>query len=105
MRRRNRLGRGVQSPSARRCPIHYLLAFLVGLLVSGPVRADDYPKTVLRNKSLSLTVYLPDAEKGYYRGSRFDWAGVVGNVESIGPHTIFGPWKDTHDPTNHDDIL
>jgi hypothetical protein len=84
--------------------MHYALVLVAGLLAAGPVRAEDYPKTVLRNQDLSLTVYLPDPVKGFYRGTRFDWSGVVGNIEFHG-HRIFAPWKDTHDPTNHDDIL
>jgi hypothetical protein len=85
--------------------MHRFLAFMVGLVAAGPVWAADYPKVILRNKSLSLTVYLPDANKGFYRGTRFDWAGVIGNVELNGRHKIFLPWKDTHDPTNNDDIV
>ena len=74
------------------------------LAVVGPVRADDYPKLTLKNDALSLTVYLPDAAAGYYRGTRFDWSGVVGYVKYAG-HTVFGPWKDKHDPANFDDIV
>lgn len=85
--------------------MRYPFLFALGLLAAGPVRADDYPKAVLRNDSLSLTVYLPDAKKGFYRGSRFDWAGVVGDVQLAGRHRVFGPWKDQHDPANHDDIV
>ena len=29
---------------------------------------------------------------------------MFGEVEFAG-HKIFGPWKDKHDPTNHDDIV
>jgi hypothetical protein len=80
--------------------------FTACLLVAaaGPVWADDYPHVYLKNDKLKVKVYLPDAEKGFYRGTRFDWAGVFGEVEFAG-HKIFGRWKDTHDPTNHDDII
>src|SRR5262249_15833510 len=84
--------------------VYYSLVFVAGLLAAGPARTDHYPKTVLKNEDLTLTVYLPDAEKGFYRGNRFDWAGVVGNIEFRG-HRLFGPWKDSHDPTHHDDII
>jgi hypothetical protein len=80
------------------------LTLAVGLLLVGVGRADDYPKTVLKNDRLKLTVFLPDATKGFYRGTRFDWAGVIGYVE-VGGHKTFGPWKDTQDPTNNDDIV
>jgi hypothetical protein len=81
------------------------LAALVLLIVCAPQsRADDYPHVVIKNEKLKFTLYEPDAKKGFYRGTRFDHAGVFGNVEFAG-HKIFGPWKDTHDPTNHDDIV
>ncbi len=98
-----------------------LPAFLVGLLVItlnlnlglglSPARGDDYPKTILQNGSIALTVYLPDAKSGFYHGTRFDWSGVIGQIEVASDrdggrkHVVFGPWKDTHDPANHDDIV
>lgn len=81
------------------------LAVTVLLLVTTPPAvAEDYPHVVLKNDKLKFTLYEADATKGFYRGTRFDHAGVFGNVEFAG-HKIFGPWKDTHDPTNHDDIV
>ena len=77
-------------PAARR----HLLAF----------NAEDFPYRVIKNEKLKFTLYEADAKKGLYRGTRFDHAAVFGNVEFAG-HTIFGPWKDTHDPMNHDDIV
>ncbi|MFL5240533.1 MAG: hypothetical protein ACJ8FY_00345 [Gemmataceae bacterium] len=64
--------------------------------------ADQYPRHTLERGSLKLSVFLPDAEKGYYRGTRFDWSGLVSQAE-YKAHTFFGPWKTTHDPKNHDD--
>jgi hypothetical protein len=81
-----------------------LFTAFVLLAVPGPAPADDYPHVFLKNEKLKVKVYLPDAEKGFYRGTRFDHAGVLGEIEFAG-HNIFGPWKDTHDPTNHDDII
>lgn len=80
------------------------LSPLLVLLAAGPAAAADYPQVELKNDALKLTVYLPDAEKGFYRGTRFDHAGVFGNVE-FARHKVFGPWKDKHDPANNDDIL
>jgi hypothetical protein len=81
-----------------------LLAALALVTFAAPALAEDYPHVVLKNDKLKFTVYEPDAKKGFYRGTRFDHAGVFGNVEFAG-HKIFGPWKETHDPTNHDDIV
>jgi hypothetical protein len=80
-------------------------ACLIALAFHGHwLSAAAYPQVQLSNDTLSLTIYLPDAEKGYYRGTRFDWSGVLGHVR-FADHTIFGPWKDRHDPTNYDDIV
>ena len=81
-----------------------LIVTVVLLATATPAAAADYPHVYLKNDQLRVKVYLPDAEKGFYRGTRFDHAGVFGEVEFAG-HKIFGPWKDTHDPTNHDDII
>lgn len=81
------------------------LAAIVLLVVAPPhLNAEDYPHVVLKSDKLKFTLYEPDVTKGFYRGTRFDHAGVFGHVEFAG-HKIFGPWKDTHDPTNHDDIV
>ncbi len=65
-------------------------------------RMLPFPSTILSNRVLKATVYLPDAEKGYYRGTRFDWSGLVSRVDYAG-HTFFSEFKQGHDPLNHDD--
>lgn len=76
------------------------MILLMTLALAAPER---HPTAVIRNAHLSLTVMTPDAKLGFYRGSRFDWSGVIRDVK-YNTHTLFGPWKDGHDPTNHDDI-
>ncbi|MFM8270955.1 MAG: hypothetical protein ACKODX_01260 [Gemmata sp.] len=81
-----------------------LLAAIVLLSgVSGAFGAD-HPHVVIKVDKLRFTLYEADAKAGFYRGTRFDHAGVFGNVEFAG-HTLFGPWKGAHDPANHDDIV
>ena len=65
-------------------------------------RTPAFPSTVLSNRVLKASVYLPDSEKGYYRGTRFDWSGLVSRVDYAG-HTFFSEFKQEHDPRNHDD--
>jgi hypothetical protein len=69
---------------------------------TGDVPTKDAPQLNLKNDTLKLTVFLPDSKNGYYRGTRFDWSGIVGQAEYKG-HTFFGPWKTTHDPKNFED--
>lgn len=78
-------------------------ASLILVAFALPLSAADYPAVLLKVDGAELTVYQPDAKTGYYRGSRFDWSGVIANLK-IGENTLFGPWKDKHDPANNDDI-
>jgi hypothetical protein len=63
----------------------------------------DHPRAVLSNGSLEAVLFLPDAANGYYRGSRFDWAGVIPCVSYKG-HTYFGEWFSKYDPMLNDAI-
>jgi hypothetical protein len=46
---------------------------------------------------------MPDAERGYYRATRFDWSGVVADLQA-GGHSYFGRWNPKYDPKLHDAI-
>jgi hypothetical protein len=62
------------------------------------------PEASISNGIVNVQLYLPDASKGYYRGTRFDWAGVMPSVEYKG-HQYHGKWFDTYNPTTHDAIM
>jgi len=64
---------------------------------------SDHPKAELSNGLLDAVLYLPDKDNGYYRSSRFDWAGVIGCVSYKG-HTYFGQWFPKYDPLLNDSI-
>jgi hypothetical protein len=81
----------------------YHLSVPVLLAVAVTSSAADYPHVTLKVQGAEVTVFTPDPEKGFYRGSRFAWAGVIKDLK-FGGHTLFGPWKDKHDPRNNDDI-
>lgn len=68
-----------------------------------PFINNKFPEAVLSNGLVQAVVYLPDAQRGYYRASRFDWAGVVPCLTYKG-HTYFGIWFDNYDPMIHDAI-
>ncbi len=77
------------------------LVLSVTLGVSGS--AAEFPQASLSNGPIRATVYLPDAERGYYRGGRFDWSGVIAKLEYAG-HNYFGVWFARYEPTLHDAI-
>ena len=62
-----------------------------------------YPGVVLENGEIRALVYLPDAQRGYYRGTRFDWSGIVARVECRG-HRFYAPLHPRHDPEHHDSL-
>jgi len=64
---------------------------------------STYPTAHISNGLVNSVVYLPDAKTGYYRGSRFDWSGVVGCLTYKG-HNYFGVWFPHYDPYLHDAI-
>jgi hypothetical protein len=63
----------------------------------------DFPQVEISNDLLRAKLYLPDPERGYYRGTRFDWSGVIASLKYEG-HDYFGPLFDQHDPKVHDNI-
>ena len=74
------------------------------VLCASAVFAEEeggFPMLELANDELTMGLYLPDAEKGYYRGTRFDWSGIIERVEYKG-HRFYGAWRFPHDPTGHD---
>jgi hypothetical protein len=60
-----------------------------------------YPGLKLENELITAHLYLPDATKGYYRGTRFDWSGIIGRVEFAG-HVFYAPLHKNHNPEGHD---
>jgi hypothetical protein len=77
------------------------MTWLTPLLLLVP--AAEPPRHVLAGDGVQLILHPPDAGTGSYRGTRFDWSGIVATAE-VGGHTVFGYWKSTHDPLNHDDV-
>jgi hypothetical protein len=77
------------------------LTAVFGLVVSGDAPAADLPQAEISNGELHAKFYLPDALHGYYRGTRFDWSGVIAALEYRG-HNYYGRWYNRVDPQVHD---
>jgi hypothetical protein len=78
-----------------------LLCLLVPTLVIAT--ESDYPRLQLDNGKLQVSLYLPDAERGYYRGTRFDWSGIIERVD-YGGHRFYAPLHLQHNPLIHDSV-
>ena len=63
----------------------------------------EYPMLQLVNGELTMRLYLPDAELGFYRGVRFDWSGIIERVTYKG-HRFYAQWKKPHDPEGNDNV-
>jgi hypothetical protein len=61
------------------------------------------PHAGISNGAIEAKLYLPDADRGYYRGTRFDWSGVISSLRYKG-HEYFGQWFDRYNPNTHDAI-
>jgi hypothetical protein len=78
------------------------ICFLACLASTG-LRAEDYPKAEISNGLIHAQLMLPDSQHGSYRGTRFDWSGVISSLQ-FGGHEYFGRWYEHHDPKIHDAI-
>src|SRR6266702_3240738 len=64
---------------------------------SSSAAAQTAPHKTITNGLIQTNVYLPDAEKGFYRGTRFEWAGVIGDFSYAG-HSFYNPWFTKMEP-------
>ena len=76
------------------------LLSLFGLMSQAPAAP---PQAEISNRQIRMKLYLPDATNGFYRGTRFDWSGVIASLEHQG-HNYFGPWFTRSDPKVRDFI-
>jgi hypothetical protein len=84
--------------------ISYLTLIVLSGVTISAVPADVFPEAEITNGVLHARLYLPDSEKGYYRGTRFDWSGVMPVLEYKG-HSFSGQWFEKYAPTTHDAIM
>lgn len=63
--------------------------------------ASDSAQVEISNGQIQARLHMPDANKGFYRGTRFDWSGVVSSLRFKG-HEFYGQWFDAMDPSVRD---
>ena len=63
----------------------------------------ESPQAKISNGLITANLHLPDIENGYYRGSRFDWSGVITELKYEG-HDYFGQWFRNYNPKINDAI-
>jgi hypothetical protein len=87
-----------------------IVTLAVALVGINRVQAQPAPQATGRtvrvtaeisNKLITAQLHLPDLEEGFYRGTRFDWSGIIGKLVYRG-HNYYGPWFTRVDPTVYD---
>ena len=67
------------------------------------VSADSAAEAEITNGPIRVRLCLPDAKTGFYRGTRFDWSGVIRSLQYAG-HDYYPQWFQRSDPSVHDFI-
>jgi hypothetical protein len=65
--------------------------------------AGEAPTAEISNGQIQATFHLPDPDNGYYRGTRFEWSGIIQSLRCK-DHEYFGVWFPLYDPKLHDAI-
>jgi ribosomal protein S17 len=84
--------------------VRFLVAFTTSFILVSVAPVSPYPQKEISNGIIRVKIYLPDAAKGYYRATRFDWSGVIPEIEYNG-HSFCGQWFEKYDPLIHDAIM
>src|SRR5436190_1589340 len=64
---------------------------VVAILLSGISLFATEPQKEISGGGIRAKINLPDVKYGYYKSTRFDWAGHVFSLE-YGGHNYYGPW-------------
>jgi len=79
----------------------YAIAMFATLAGGALMAQTAPPEATISNGPITAKLYLPDAANGYYRGTRFDWSGVISSLKFL--HTDFyGPWFTKQDSSVRD---
>lgn len=80
------------------------ISFILFVLTLITMSFTKFPQAEISNGLIHATFLLPDAEKGYYQGTRFDRSGIISGLEYKG-HNYFGQWFKKYSPEIHDVIM
>lgn len=86
---------------ARTVCLHLIfLTMLPGFSCISLAEAHDVQ---ISNGIIQATIHPPDPISSFYRGTRFDWSGIIGSLKYAG-HNYYGPWFTKTDPAVNDYI-
>jgi hypothetical protein len=81
-----------------------IILYILSILTIGALPFMKIPQTKISNGIIDAKLYLPDSDKGYYKGTRFDRSGNMPSLVFKG-HEYFGQWFKNYSPEIHDVIM
>lgn len=72
--------------------------------LDGRKHVNDWPRVTLQNKWITAVVAMPDTQKGFYRGPRFEQAGMVTSLRYAGHEWMSCNHKVGRNPTANDHV-
>jgi len=82
----------------------FLLIFLIFSFVLCQAQTNEAPPTGhISNGQVDVSFYIPDAANGFYRGTRFDWSGIIYSLLYKGEE-YYGRWYTSIDPGIHNNV-
>ena len=82
----------------------YLFICILSCLMASALPQEKFPEAEISNSQIRAHFYLPDSNVGYYRATRFDWSGIITNLEYKG-HNYYGQWFEKYSPAIHDAVM
>jgi hypothetical protein len=79
------------------------IASCVAVIAGVGASAQTAPQVEINNNLVRVRLYLPENKTGFYRGTRFDWSGVIGGLTYAGIE-FYPQWFQRTDLAVHDFI-
>lgn len=82
----------------------FLLIVFISSFGLSHAQTDATPPTGhISNGLVNVSYYVPDAGNGFYRGTRFDWSGIIYSLRYKGEE-YYGRWYARIDPSIHNNV-
>jgi hypothetical protein len=82
----------------------FLIFCILSCFMISAIPQEKFPEAGISNGVVKAHFYMPDAAKGYYQATRFDWSGIITGLVFNG-HKFYGQWYEKYSPTTHDAVM
>ncbi|HYQ57771.1 MAG TPA: hypothetical protein VEP89_10535 [Draconibacterium sp.] len=80
-----------------------VLGFFCSLSYAQTNTDGSHPTGQISNGLLTVSFYIPDADNGFYQGTRFDWSGIIYSLKYKGEE-YYGKWYNRIDPEIYNNV-